>query len=166
MFFSTFVDRKKRKINEGGNNFGPMVTHETKILTRYGETDRMGVIFHANYIIYYEIARTEMLKDLGDYSYKAMEEDGIMMPVVEIRSNYVKPAYYDEELTVRTTLEEMPRSKITFRYEVFNQRNELINTGVAVLAFMKADTRIPSRPPARLLKLLQPHFNSVSKNKI
>jgi acyl-CoA thioester hydrolase len=118
----------------------------------------MGVIYHANYINYYEIARTEMLRDTGIYSYTEMEAEGIMMPVVEIQSKYMLPAYYDEYLTVRVIIKEMPTAKITFHYEVFNQKHELLNTGMTVLAFMNSETRRPCRPPQKLIDCLTKHF--------
>ncbi|MDR1886513.1 MAG: acyl-CoA thioesterase, partial [Prevotellaceae bacterium] len=99
-----------------------MYQYDVQIRTRYSETDKMGVIYHANYINYYEIARTEMLRNTGIYSYTEMESGGIMMPVVEIRSKYILPAYYDENLTIRVSIKEMPTAKITFCYEIFNEK--------------------------------------------
>ncbi|MDR1338673.1 MAG: acyl-CoA thioesterase, partial [Prevotellaceae bacterium] len=93
-----------------------MYIYEVQIRTRYNETDKMGVIYHANYINYYEIARTEALRNTGVYSDTEMESAGIMMPVVEIQSKYLLPAYYDEILTVRVIIKEMPTAKITFFY--------------------------------------------------
>lgn len=139
------------------NQTNKMYISETKLTTRYGETDQMGVIYHANYITYYEVARTEMIRKLG-YPYQTMENEGIMMPIIEVQSKYIKPAYYDEELTIRTTLKEMPSSRITFHYEIYNSQNELLNTGITVLAFMDASTRRPCRPPERLTQVLQKYF--------
>ena len=135
-----------------------MHTHELKIRVRYGETDCMGIVYHVNYINYYEIARTEMLRATGNYSYKEMEDDGILMPVVEVQSRYLKPAYYDEELTVRTTIKEMPTSRIRFHYEIFNKNGELLNSGMVVLGFMNGTTRRPCRPPVKLMMALKPYF--------
>jgi acyl-CoA thioester hydrolase len=118
----------------------------------------MGVIYHANYISYYEIARTELLRNTGIYSYNEMETDGIMMPVVEIHSKYILPAYYDENLTVRVIIKEMPTAKITFFYEIFNEKQELLNTGMVVLAFMNSKTRRPCRPPQKLINCLKDYF--------
>jgi acyl-CoA thioester hydrolase len=132
-----------------------MYTYDVIIRTRYNETDKMGVIYHANYINYYEIARTEMLRSTGIYSYNEMETDGIMMPVVEIQSKYLLPAYYDENLTVRVIIKEMPTAKITFCYEVFNEKQELLNTGMTALAFMNSKTRRPCRPPQKLMDCLK-----------
>jgi acyl-CoA thioester hydrolase len=137
-----------------------MYIYEVQIRTRYNETDKMGIIYHANYITYYEIARTEMLRNTGVYSYDEMESAGIMMPVVEIQSKYIFPAYYDENLTVRITIKEMPTAKMTFYYEVFNEKQKLLNTGMTVLAFMNSKTRRPCRPPQKLLDCLKNIINN------
>jgi acyl-CoA thioester hydrolase len=118
----------------------------------------MGVIYHANYINYYEIARTETLRNTGIYSYTEMESAGIMMPVVEIQSKYILPAYYDEILTVRVIIKEMPTAKINFFYEVFNEKQELLNTGMTTLAFMNSETRRPCRPPQKLIDCMKDYF--------
>jgi acyl-CoA thioester hydrolase len=132
-----------------------MYIYDVQIRTRYSETDKMGVIYHANYINYYEIARTEMLRNTGVYSYDEMEADGIMMPVVEIQSKYILPAYYDENLTVRVIIKKMPTATITFCYEIFNEKQELLNTGTTTLAFMNYKTRRPCRPPQKLMECLR-----------
>jgi acyl-CoA thioester hydrolase len=132
-----------------------MYTHELKFRVRYGETDCMGIVYHANYINYYEIARTEMLRASGNYSYREMENEGVLMPVVEVQSRYILPAYYDELITVRTTIREMPTARIRFHYEIFNEKNELINSGLVVLGFMNSKTRRPCRPPAKLIEALK-----------
>jgi acyl-CoA thioester hydrolase len=87
-----------------------------------------------------------------------METDGIMMPVIEIQSKYLLPAYYDENLTVRVIIKEMPTAKITFCYEVFNEKQELLNTGMTVLAFMNSKTRRPCRPPQKLIDCMKNYF--------
>ena len=135
-----------------------MYTSETKLTTRYGETDQMGIIYHANYINYYEIARTEMIREIG-YPYQEMENDGIMMPVIEVQCKYIRPAYYDEELTIRTIVKELPTSRMTFHYEIYNAKQELINTGIAVLAFMDGNTRRPCRPPEKMMQLIRQYFS-------
>lgn len=134
-----------------------MYVSETKLTTRYGETDQMGIIYHANYINYYEVARTEMIREMG-YPYQTMESDGIMMPVIEVQCKYHRPAYYDEELTIRTIVKELPTSRITFHYEIYNEKQELINTGIAVMAFMDSKTRRPCRPPQKLMRIIQGSF--------
>ncbi|MDR1895832.1 MAG: acyl-CoA thioesterase [Prevotellaceae bacterium] len=131
------------------------IIYDVQIRARYNETDKMGVVYHANYINYYEIARTEMLRNTGTYSYREMESDGIMMPVIEVQSLYILPAYYDELLTVRVTIKELPTAKMTFFYEIFNEKQELLNTGKTVLAFINSATRRPCRPPQKLINCLK-----------
>jgi len=130
-----------------------------QLRTRYGETDQMGVIYHANYINYYEIARTEMLRSTGAYSYGEMENSGIMMPVIEVQSKYIMPAYYDECLTIRVIIKDIPAVKMVFYYEVLNEKQELINTGKTTLAFMNSQTRRPCRAPQKLMDALLPFFS-------
>jgi acyl-CoA thioester hydrolase len=135
-----------------------MITYDAKIRVRYGETDQMGVLYHAHYVDYYEVARTEMLRSLGT-SNRELEQSGVMLPVVEVVSNYKNPALYDDLLTVRCQLRELPQGvKIRFDYEVFRENDERINTGHVVLAFMNAATRRACRPPEWFVDFLRPHF--------
>lgn len=120
----------------------------------YRDTDQMGIVHHSNYLGYYEAARSDMLRALG-MSFAEVEKRGIMMPVLEVRSRYLRPARYDELLTVRITLREMPAARITFDYEIFNERAELLNTGTTVLGFIHSDTRRPCRCPEWFLDLLR-----------
>ena len=134
-----------------------MITYDVKIRVRYGETDKMGHLHHAHYIDYYEVARTETIRSLGT-SYLELENSGVMLPVVEVVSKYRLPAHYDELLTVRCQLRELPGVKMRFDHEVFRENGELVNTGHVVLAFMDAATRKACRPPEWFLKYLRPHF--------
>ena len=88
-----------------------MYLHETKIRIRYGETDQMGYVYYGNYAQFFEIGRVEMLRSLG-VSYASMEKQGIMLPVVDFSVKYIKPAYYDDLITIRTMIEEIPSVKI------------------------------------------------------
>lgn len=117
-----------------------------KIRVRYKETDQMGVVHHSNYVNYYEVARTELLRSLG-LSYREMEERGVMLPVRAVEMNYIAPAHYDDLLTVKIELCEAPRVRVEFRHEVCNERGELLNTGRVVLACVDAATRRPCRAP-------------------
>ncbi|MBC7914007.1 MAG: acyl-CoA thioesterase [Pyrinomonadaceae bacterium] len=123
-----------------------MYTHQTKIRVRYGETDQMGYMYYGNYAELYEVGRVEMLRNLG-MTYKWMEEEGIMMPVLEMSCKYIKPALYDEELTIKVILEKMPGVKIHFKYEFFNEANEFIHVGETTLAFVSMKTNRPCLPP-------------------
>lgn len=135
-----------------------MLTTETKIRVRYGETDKMGYVYYGNYPLYYEIGRTEMFREFGS-SYSIMEKNGIMMPVLNLSSKYIKPAYYDELLIVKTIVKEIPRATIKFYYEIFNAKNELINTGETTLAFINSKTKRPCRPPKEFIDFFEKKLN-------
>lgn len=134
-----------------------MYTSETQIRVRYAETDQMGYVYYGNYATYYEVGRVESIRQLG-MTYRSLEEEGVMMPVLENHSKFIQPARYDELLTLRTTLKEMPGVKIKFFYEIFNQENRLIHEGQTVLAFINMKSGRPCRSPEKMQKLLQPYF--------
>jgi len=135
-----------------------MIEHICKIRVRYSETDQMGYVYYGNYASYYEVARVEMLRSLGT-SYKEMEESGIMMPVLELKCKYIKPAYYDEELTVSVKILEKPQTRIKFQYEIFNEKEELINIGETTLVFVDVKKNRPGLPSTAFEKLMAPYFN-------
>ena len=134
-----------------------MYTHQTKIRVRYGETDQMGYMYYGNYAEFYEVGRVEMLRSLG-MTYRSMEEDGIMMPVLEMRSRYLKPALYDEEITIKTILDKMPGVKIHFRYEFYNESNEFIHEGETTLAFINMKKNRPCLPSDEFQNHLKEFF--------
>lgn len=134
-----------------------MFTHTTKIRVRYGETDQMGYMYYGNYAEFFEVGRVEMLRSLG-LTYKWMEETGIMMPVLELKCRYLKPARYDEEISIKVTMEKMPGVKIHFKYELFNENEDLIHVGETLLAFINMKTNRPSLPPSEFLDKLKPYF--------
>ena len=107
---------------------------------------------------FYEIGRVEALRALG-FRYKSMEDDGIMLPVIETHSKFLSPAYYDEVITIKTIVRELPQVRVSFDFEITNEKNELIHTGNTVLVFMKKENRRPCRAPQNLLELLQPFFS-------
>jgi acyl-CoA thioester hydrolase len=134
-----------------------MFEYTTKLRVRYGETDQMGYMYYGNYAEFYEVARVEMLRSLG-LSYKAMEESGVMMPVVELHCKYLKPALYDEEISIKVIIKTMPRARMHFYYELYNEQNELINTGETLLVFVKMDTKRLCFIPKDLEGKLKPFF--------
>jgi acyl-CoA thioester hydrolase len=134
-----------------------MFEHSTRIRVRYGETDQMGYMYYGNYAEFYEVGRVEMLRSLG-LTYSGMEASGIMMPVLELKCKYLKPARYDEEITVKVMMDKMPGVKIHFRYELFNEQQELINTGETLLVFVNMATSRPCLPSAEFLERLKPFF--------
>ena len=121
---------------------------------RYGETDQMGVVYHANYAVYFEVGRTEWLREFG-LSYSAMEAEGIMLPVISLNINYKNSARYDDVLKVKTKLRKMPTASIEFDYELSNDKDELLATGNTVLAFIDVKRNRPTRCPKYLLDKLQ-----------
>lgn len=123
-----------------------MISSESKIRVRYSETDKMGYLHHANYLNYFEVGRTDFLRNKG-MTYKEMEDDGILLPVVSININYKIPAYYDEILTVKTFLKGKPEIKVFFEYEIYNEKSELICTGNSTLVFVDARSRKPRKAP-------------------
>jgi acyl-CoA thioester hydrolase len=134
-----------------------MYVSETSLRVRYGETDQMGYAYYGFYAMYYEVARVESLRQLG-LTYKALEEMGVMMPVLENRSQYLAPARYDDLLRIVTTLRERPGVKIRFEYEIFNESGALIHRGETLLAFVDKNSNRPCRPPQAMIKVLQPFF--------
>ncbi len=135
-----------------------MYSHQTKIRVRYGETDQMGYMYYGNYAELYEVGRVEMLRSLG-MTYKSMEDQGVMMPVLEMRCKYFKPALYDEELTINVILEKMPGVKIHFKYEFFNETGDLIHEGETTLAFIDMKRNRPCAPPPDFQNRLKTFFN-------
>jgi acyl-CoA thioester hydrolase len=123
-----------------------MKEYEFTVRVRYAETDQMGVVYHGNYAQYFEMGRVEWLRNLG-VSYKWMEENGVMLPVVSLEMNYKKPARYDDVLLVKTILKSQNSVKIEFDYEIYNQQNQLLTTGYSMLVFVDMKTGRPIVPP-------------------
>ncbi len=134
-----------------------MIKHKTKLRVRYGETDKMGYCYYGIYAQYFEVGRTEFVRHLG-FPYNELEENGILLPVVSLKINYRKPAFYDDELTIVTYVKTKPSVKIVFHYEVFNQHNELLNTGETTLVFVDAEERKPMRVPDNIAEVFAKHF--------
>lgn len=139
-----------------------MITSETKLRVRYGETDQMGYAYYGIYAQYYEVARVDTMRLLG-FSYKNMEDSGILMPVIDYSIVYKKPAYYDEEITIITKLNQLPLGyKIVFEYECYNSKNELLNNGKTTLVFVDKESKKPRKMPDWFTKAMQPYFHSKS----
>jgi len=134
-----------------------MIVTETKIRIYYQDTDQMGVVYYGNYARYYEIGRTEMIRDLG-FTYKQMEELDIMLPARSLKINYLKSAYYDDLLTVRTIVDTIPKVKFPIKSEIYNQKGELINSGEVVLVFFSAIKNKPIAAPKFFIDELLKHF--------
>ncbi len=131
-----------------------MRKNKTNIQVRYGETDQMGYVYHGNYASFFEIGRLDWLRNMG-ISYKEMEKKGIMLPVYSINIRYIHPAFYDDILTITTSVKKIPTAKIEFIYEIHNQKNELITTGATTLVFVNMETRKPTRCPEYILNAIE-----------
>jgi acyl-CoA thioester hydrolase len=136
-----------------------MIVTETKVRVYYQDTDKMGVVYYGNYARYYEIGRTEMIRDLG-FTYKQLEELGIMLPARSLNINYHKSAYYDDLLTVRTIVETIPQVKFPIKTEIYNEKGELINSGETVLVFFSSITNKPVAAPKFFTDKMMRMFSS------
>ena len=131
-----------------------MIPHKIEIRVRYGETDQMGVVYHGNYAQYLEMGRIEWLRNLG-VSYKKMEKDGIMLPVISLSLKYKKSVAYDDLIEVTTELKKMPTAKIEFDYLISNSKGEIITTAETTLAFIDMNSHRPIKCPDYILEKLK-----------
>ncbi|MFV8363912.1 acyl-CoA thioesterase [Flavobacterium sp. ZT3P35] len=131
-----------------------MKDHQIQVRVRYSETDQMGVVYHGNYIPYFEMGRVEWLRNKG-VSYKSMEENGIALPIVSMNINYKKSARYDDLLTVRTVFKSQSSVKIEFDCEIYNELDELLTYAQFILVFVSLKTGRPTAPPNYILELLK-----------
>lgn len=134
-----------------------MFTSEISLRVRYAETDQMGYVYHGNYSQYFEVARVEALRTLG-ISYARMEEEGVLLPVMEHAHRFLKPAHYDDELTIKTTVSELPAVRFKFEYEVFDTAGNLLTTGTTTLFFLNKASNRPMRAPKEVLDALNKFF--------
>jgi len=118
----------------------------------------MGYVYYGNYAEYYEVGRVEMLRSLG-MDYATMERDGVMLPVLELNCKFIKPALYDQEITIVTSVSELPGVRIRFEYELFNEMGDLVNTGNATLVFIDMAKNKPCPAPSEFMDRLRVHFN-------
>ena len=134
-----------------------MFTHDYQLRVRYGDTDKMGYVYYGNYGYYYEQARAEAIRASG-VTYKGIEDSGTMMPITRMNIKYIQPAFYDELLTIKTIIPEMPGRLITFKYEVYNSDMVLINEGETQLIFIDIITKKVKSVPPILVEKLKPYF--------
>lgn len=135
-----------------------MFVYESKVRVRYAETDQMGVVHHGNYAQYYELARTECFEACSGMSYESMEADGVMLPILEMHAKFIKPALYNQVLTIKSIVKTLPTVRLNVEYEIYNEANELINTGSTLLVFVNKQTRRPCPPPESFMKNVRPYF--------
>lgn len=133
-----------------------MIYHDTQIRILYKHTDQMGIVHHSNYINFFEAARTELMRKIG-LTYAEVERRGIMMPILDVHIKYRQPARYDEVITVRASVGQMPMARIDFDYEVLGEDGRMIATGTTTLGFIDSTTRRPQRAPQWLTEVLSPY---------
>lgn len=135
-----------------------MYSNDCQLRVRYGETDQMGYLYYGRYAEYFEVGRVETIRSLG-LTYKELEEvHGIWLPVVSLEMRFVRPAYYDDLLTIRTEIRKLPDTYITFHCELFNEKKKLINAGTVRLCFFDAAAKKVVPAPEYLLEKLRPYF--------
>jgi acyl-CoA thioester hydrolase len=135
-----------------------MYEHTTQLRVRYAETDQMDVVYYGNYAQYFEVGRAECIRDLG-FTYKDMEAMGVKMPVVEMHANFKRPAHYDDLLSIKTQLRELPdEHRIEFHHEVYNESDKLLTIGRVVLYFIDIATMKKVTMPAQFKSKLEPFF--------
>ncbi len=129
-----------------------------QLRVRYGETDRMGYAYYGNYAEYFEVARVEALRELG-MSYRKMEDEGVLLPVLDYSVKYIKPAYYDDLLKIVVMITELPTARLKFEYEVYNENEDLITKANTTLVFIDAKLNKPLAAPKEFLSVLEPYFS-------
>ena len=132
-----------------------MIKGEIKLRVRYSDTDQMG--YDGRYASFYEVARVGLFRNLG-FSYKKLEEEGVGMPVIDLETKYILPIKYDEEITIKTSIKEIPSSRIIFFYEIYNEDNVLSNTAKTTLTFINLSSKRPVRTPKELLEIIKDKF--------
>jgi len=135
-----------------------MLTDEIRIRVRYCEVDRMGYLHHANYAVYFEEARTELIRKLG-LTYREMEDRGILLPVHELQVKYLRPVFYDDLITIKTTVVKDPSVRLQFEYQMMNESGDLMSQGKTTLIFVDASSRKPIRMPAFFGDIIASYFS-------
>jgi acyl-CoA thioester hydrolase len=136
-----------------------MFISETQIRVRYAETDQMGVVYHGNFFLYFEVARAESIRQLG-FTYVEMEKMGIIMPIIDVHCRYLRPALYDDLLTIKTSLKELPlQHKVEYHHEVYNEKKELLAAAKVILFLLEAKTKKRTSMPAPLLEKIKHYFD-------
>lgn len=134
-----------------------MFVHSTQIRIRYSETDQMGYCYYGNYAQFFEIGRVETLRSLG-VSYKELEEKGIMLPVLTYEVKFIKPTFYDDLITVKTIIKNIPKARIDFDYEIYSENNILLTSAHTTLVFIQSESMKPCPAPFEIIEKLKEFF--------
>ncbi len=141
-----------------------MITSILQLRPRYGEVDRMGYVYHANYVNYCHQARTELLRQFGLHD-DFLEQNNVMLPVISFDIQYKKPAHYDELITIKTTIKEMPKIRFHFEFEISNEKGQLLSKAKSSVVFANWDSRLPIQIPGFVKEKLQDHFIDIETHK-
>ena len=139
-----------------------MIEDKLQIRPRYGEVDQMGYVYHANYVGYCHQARTELMRKIGIQD-SFLEENKVMLPVISFEILYKKPAHYDELLTIKTLVNEIPEVRFNFEFEIRNEKGEIISTAKSTVVFVESISRLPMNIPDFVLEKLISAWH-ISKN--
>lgn len=134
-----------------------MITDLFKLRTRYGEVDKMGYVYHVNYVTYYHQARNELLRKLGLDEIQ-LEKNQIILPVISFDIKYKKPTHFDELITIKTMIKEMPKVRFSFEFEIRNEQNILLNTAKTTVVFVDSESRLPINIPRFIEDKLKAKF--------
>jgi acyl-CoA thioester hydrolase len=136
-----------------------MITDLFKLRTRYGEVDKMGYVYHVNYVTYCHQARNELLRKLGLDEIQ-LEKEQLILPVISFDIKYKKPAHFDDLITIKTTIKEMPKVRFSFEFEIRNEQNILLNTATSTVVFVDSESRLPMSIPSFIENILKTKFKS------
>lgn len=131
-----------------------MISHTMQLRPRYGEVDKMGYVYHANYVSYCHQARTELLREIGLHD-SYLEENNVMLPVISFDIKYKKPAHYDELISIKTTIKEIPKVRFEFDFKIYNESKEIISMAKSTVVFADATSRLPIKIPPFILKKIE-----------
>jgi acyl-CoA thioester hydrolase len=135
-----------------------MFVSKTTYRVRYADTDQMGVVYYGNYPRFYEIGRSEMIRELG-YTYKGLEETGVFMPVASVQAKYHMPLYYDELITIETALKQIPQARMVFFHTIYNSKQEIVHSAEVTLVFLNKESNRPVRVPEYMTNALKDVMN-------
>ena len=133
-----------------------LLIHETHLRVRYSETDQMGFCYYGNYATYFEVGRVEAMRSIG-MSYKAIEEGGKMLPVISYSVDFLSPAYYDDLLTIKTSITKLEGAKLYFSYEIYNESQIKLCNAETMLVFVNSVSKKPTQAPKELIEILKKH---------
>lgn len=136
-----------------------MITDILKLRPQYGEVDKMGYVYHANYVTYCHQARNELLRKLGIDEVK-LEKNNIILPVISFEIKYKKPAHFDELITIKTRINEIPKVRLNFEFEIKNEQNTLLSKATSTVVFTDSQSRLPKKSPDFIENIFKATFKS------